>query len=71
MTKMQEIIYKLLLDKLEVVFVADGGGDSTAITIKDSTLDCCQNTGDIEAEAEILSHEIVVKLKKEHYQTLP
>jgi len=67
MTKMQDIIYKLILEKLEVVSIADDGGDSTAIAIKDSTLDCCQNTGDIEAEAEILSHEIVVKLKEENY----
>jgi len=67
---MKDIIYKLLIEHLEIVSIANGDEYSTAIAIKDSIGDCTQNIGDIEAEAEILATTIADKLRKEHLLNL-
>ena len=59
---MKDLIYKTILDNLVVVNLACGGGDDTAIAIKQTHEDYTQDQKDIEREAKWLTEAIAEKL---------
>jgi len=61
----EKMIYRLLLDNLEIVHVKNGGGDSSAIAIKHTTIDISQDNKDLEITAKDLAKEITNKIRSE------
>ena len=59
---MKKALYELILNELEIVHLADGGGDSTAIAIKHTTQDCSQDNEDIKRVADELATAMVDKI---------
>ena len=59
---MKELIYQAILENLEIVNVACGGGDDTAIAIKQTHEDYFQDEKDKEREARLLTDIIANKI---------
>ncbi len=62
---MEKLLYKMLLENLEIVAVKDGGGDTTAIALTYTTIEESQDSTDIEIAAKELAKELADKLKAE------
>lgn len=56
---MEEKIFKIIQDNLEIVNIACGGGDDTAIAIKHTHADYCLDKDDIKEEAKWLTNKIM------------
>ncbi len=59
---MEQLIFEVLMRNLEVVNVKDGGGDTTAIAVSNTTYDYPQTTLEVEMSAKKIATEIAEEL---------